>query len=183
MQAGTEFCRKSGDDFRAHRVEKFLRSVLRSSKILLQNGAILRNTLRMLNRQIPGASNAVQNSETVQLVRLELEIRCSIRLSSTGADISRSFNDLGSGLSRLMAETAIFYNVLFRPRTLDQKVSGAAKLSQGFPQLWKFTWWSDVTAGGAGITSQPLIPRGRMIWIADEIVTTESVSLVLRMKR
>jgi len=46
--------------FAAYRVEKFLRSVLRSIKILLQNGAILRNTLRMLNRQIPGASNAVQ---------------------------------------------------------------------------------------------------------------------------
>ena len=30
-----------------------------------QNGAVLRNTLRMLNRQIPGASNAVQNSETM----------------------------------------------------------------------------------------------------------------------
>src|SRR5258707_15702925 len=36
----------------AERRLKFLRSVLRSSKILLQNGAILRNTLRMLNRQI-----------------------------------------------------------------------------------------------------------------------------------
>jgi hypothetical protein len=65
VEAGTQFCRRSGDDFRAHRVEKFLRSVLRSIKILLQNGAILRNKLRMVNRQIPGASNAVQNSETM----------------------------------------------------------------------------------------------------------------------
>ena len=58
---GTEFCLKSGDDFCARRVEKFPRS----SKILLQNGAILRNTVRMLNRQIPSASNAVQNTETM----------------------------------------------------------------------------------------------------------------------
>ena len=43
----------------------FSRSFLRSAKILLQNGAILRHTLRMLNRQMPSASNAVQNSETI----------------------------------------------------------------------------------------------------------------------
>jgi hypothetical protein len=45
---------------------KFLRSVLRSAEILLQNGAILRNTLRMLNRQIPSVSNAVQRCETMR---------------------------------------------------------------------------------------------------------------------
>lgn len=44
----------------------FLRSVLRSSKILLQNRAILRNTLRMLNRQILGAGNAVQRCEKLR---------------------------------------------------------------------------------------------------------------------
>ena len=39
--------------------------VLRSAKILLQNGATLRNTLRMLNRQTPSLGNAVQSSETM----------------------------------------------------------------------------------------------------------------------
>jgi len=58
------------------------RSVPRSSKILAQNGAILRNTLRILNRQIPGASNVVQNSETMcNSLGRELEIHCSIHLS------------------------------------------------------------------------------------------------------
>ena len=59
----------------------FSRSFLRSAKILLQNGATLRNTLRMLNRQIPSVGNAVQSRKQCELVRRELEIRCSIRLS------------------------------------------------------------------------------------------------------
>jgi hypothetical protein len=37
----------------------------RSAKILLQNGAILRNTLRMLNLQTPSVGNAVQRSENI----------------------------------------------------------------------------------------------------------------------
>ena len=41
----------------------FSRSFLRSAKILLQNGATLRNTLRILNRHIPRVGNAVQSSE------------------------------------------------------------------------------------------------------------------------
>jgi len=36
------------------------------AKILLQNGAILRNTLRMLNRQTPSVGNALQSSETMR---------------------------------------------------------------------------------------------------------------------
>jgi hypothetical protein len=43
----------------------FSRSFLRSAKILLQNGAILRNTLRMLNLQTPSVGNAVQRSENI----------------------------------------------------------------------------------------------------------------------
>ena len=43
----------------------FSRSFLRSAKILLQNGAILRNTLRMLNLQTPSLGNAVQRSENI----------------------------------------------------------------------------------------------------------------------
>ena len=42
----------------------FLRSVLRSSEILLQNGAILRNTPRMLNLQTPSAGNAAKTYAT-----------------------------------------------------------------------------------------------------------------------
>jgi hypothetical protein len=109
VQAGTEFCRKSGDDFRAHRVERFLRSVLRSGKILLQNGAILGNTLRILNRQIPGASNAVQNSETMgNSLGVNYKSAALNQLSYAGANSLRSFNDLESVLSKLMADTAIF---------------------------------------------------------------------------
>jgi hypothetical protein len=40
-------------------------SSLRSAEILLQNGAILRNTLRMLNLQTPSVGNAVQRSENI----------------------------------------------------------------------------------------------------------------------
>ena len=44
----------------------FSRSFLRSAKILLQNGATLRNTLRMLNLQPPGLGNAMQHSENIR---------------------------------------------------------------------------------------------------------------------
>ena len=44
----------------------FLRSFLRSAKILLQNGATLSNALRMLNRQIPSVGNTVQSSEMIR---------------------------------------------------------------------------------------------------------------------
>jgi hypothetical protein len=40
--------------------------VLRSAKFLLQNGATLRNTLRMLNRQISSVGNTEQSSETMR---------------------------------------------------------------------------------------------------------------------
>lgn len=65
METDTDFRGKDGDDYHADRVQEFLRFVLRSSKILLQNGAILRNTLRILSRQIPSVGNAVQNTETM----------------------------------------------------------------------------------------------------------------------
>ena len=44
----------------------FLRSVLRSGKILMQDCAILRNALRKRNYESPGVSNAVQSSETLR---------------------------------------------------------------------------------------------------------------------
>jgi hypothetical protein len=62
MQAGTEVCRKSGDDFRAHRAEKFLRSVLRSSKILLQDAATLRNRIVPESFLIAGRQNVRHDS-------------------------------------------------------------------------------------------------------------------------
>src|SRR5207302_2968490 len=43
----------------------FLRSVLRSSKILMQNSAILRNAVRKQNYELPGVSNDMQSSETL----------------------------------------------------------------------------------------------------------------------
>jgi hypothetical protein len=44
----------------------FLRSVLRSAKILMQNSATLRNALRKLNYESPSISNAMQSSETLR---------------------------------------------------------------------------------------------------------------------
>src|SRR6516162_7767053 len=43
----------------------FLRFVLRSGKILMQNYAILRNALRKRNYESPGVSNDMQSSETL----------------------------------------------------------------------------------------------------------------------
>jgi len=60
----------------------FSRSFLRSAEILMQNGAILRNTLRMLNRQTPCGGNVMQSSETLRnSLGLNLQIRCCIQLS------------------------------------------------------------------------------------------------------
>lgn len=74
----------------------FSRSFLRSAKILMQNGAILRNTLRMRNHQTPSASNAVQNSEMMcnslgvnyesPALTAELQARCA-RQIRTGRQI------------------------------------------------------------------------------------------------
>ena len=46
--------------------EIFLRSILRSGKILIQNCAILRNALRKRNYESPNVSNDVQSSETLR---------------------------------------------------------------------------------------------------------------------
>jgi hypothetical protein len=58
VQAGTEFCHKSGDDLHAHRVEKFLRS----SKILLQDAATLRNRIVPESFLIAGRQNVRHDS-------------------------------------------------------------------------------------------------------------------------
>src|SRR6058998_1392943 len=44
----------------------FLRSVLRSSKILMQNCSTLRNALRKRNDELPSVSNDMQSSETLR---------------------------------------------------------------------------------------------------------------------
>jgi hypothetical protein len=44
----------------------FLRSVLRSGKILMQNHATLRNALRKRNYELPSVSNNMQSSETLR---------------------------------------------------------------------------------------------------------------------
>jgi hypothetical protein len=51
---------------RAGKGIKILRSVLRSGKILMQNGAILRNALRKRNYESLGVSNDMQSSETLR---------------------------------------------------------------------------------------------------------------------
>ena len=56
----------SRDLFPRARRGTFSRSFLRSAKFLVQNRAILRNTVRMLNRQTPSLGNAVQSSETMR---------------------------------------------------------------------------------------------------------------------
>ncbi|PYK18435.1 MAG: hypothetical protein DME55_06720 [Verrucomicrobia bacterium] len=49
-----------------HKGPKFHGLFLRHEKFLLQNRAIVRNTLRILNRQIPSVNNAVQSSEMMR---------------------------------------------------------------------------------------------------------------------
>ena len=44
----------------------FLRSLLRSGKILMQDCATLRNALRKRNYEIPSVSNDMQSSETLR---------------------------------------------------------------------------------------------------------------------
>ena len=44
----------------------FLRSILRSGKILMQDRATVRNAMRKRNYELPGVSNAVQSSETLR---------------------------------------------------------------------------------------------------------------------
>jgi len=46
--------------------EIFLRSVLRSGKILMRNRATLRNALRKRNYELPSVSNDMQSSETLR---------------------------------------------------------------------------------------------------------------------
>ena len=48
------------------KARNFLRSILRLSKISLQNCAILHNAVRKRNYELPGVSNDMQNSETLR---------------------------------------------------------------------------------------------------------------------
>ena len=53
---------REGFEPRSH----FLRSILRSGKILMQNHATLRNAMRKRNFKLPGVSNAMQSSGTLR---------------------------------------------------------------------------------------------------------------------
>jgi hypothetical protein len=53
------------EQFRTRARTLFLRSVLRSSKILLQNRAIVRNSLRKRNYELPCVSNDMQPHENL----------------------------------------------------------------------------------------------------------------------
>jgi hypothetical protein len=44
----------------------FLRSILRSSKILMQNRATLRNALQKRNYELPSVRNGMQSTETLR---------------------------------------------------------------------------------------------------------------------
>jgi hypothetical protein len=48
------------------RSRNFLRSLLRSVKILMQNCATVRDALRKRNDELPGVSNDMQSSETLR---------------------------------------------------------------------------------------------------------------------
>jgi len=85
FQLGNRACNlfSKGCNFPAHSSGRnYLRSVLRSNKILLQNCAILCNSPKT-----PFATPTYDSQcfatlrEPVQLVRVELEIRCSIRVN------------------------------------------------------------------------------------------------------
>ena len=65
-QAARSFNKYEAAPFHARaRGTRFSRSFLRSGKILLQAGAILRNALQNPNAELPSVSNAVQHSENV----------------------------------------------------------------------------------------------------------------------
>src|SRR6266513_3723875 len=59
------FLLSTGQRFRSAS-RNFLRSVLRSGKILMQNCATLRNAMRKRNYELPSVSNDTQSSETLR---------------------------------------------------------------------------------------------------------------------
>src|SRR5438105_7998892 len=78
------FLLSTGQRFRSAS-RNFLRSVLRSGKILMQNCATLRNAMRKRNYELPSVSNDMQSSETLRnSLGLNLQISRSNQLSYVG---------------------------------------------------------------------------------------------------
>ena len=74
--------------------ESLSRCFLRSNKILLQNAAILRNTARMQNRQIPCIDTAVQSSEMMRnSLGLNYKSAALKQLSHAGVPIRNRFSE------------------------------------------------------------------------------------------
>jgi len=112
------------------------RSFLRSAKILMQNGAILRNTLRMLNRQTPSVGNAVQSSETM---RNSLGVRSNGRPNSGKAQSNRNWAlFVNRPCFKAQAREPAFWLFSFGLSSIcnycpDQRLDGARNL--GVPRL------------------------------------------------
>src|SRR5438552_6465730 len=78
------FLLSTGQRFRSAS-RNFLRSVLRSGKILMQNCATLRNAPRKRDYELPSVSNDMQSSETLRnSLGLNLQISRSNQLSYVG---------------------------------------------------------------------------------------------------
>jgi hypothetical protein len=75
----------------------FLRSVLRSGTILMQNRAILRNALRKRNYELPSVSNDMQSSEV---------LRNSLGLNYKSAALSQLSDQRISAINRLRLDTS-----------------------------------------------------------------------------
>jgi hypothetical protein len=80
-------------DFRGYRLAKFLRSVLRSSEILLQNDAMLRQAVRTPNGELLSVGNAVQSSEMIRnSLGLNYKSAALNQLSYAGVPIRKLFS-------------------------------------------------------------------------------------------
>ena len=74
-------------------LEIFLRSILRSDKILMQNRATLRNALRKRNCELPSVSNDMQSSETLRnSLGLNYKSAALNQLSYAGVPIRKLFS-------------------------------------------------------------------------------------------
>jgi hypothetical protein len=73
--------------------EIFLRSVLRSGKVLMRNRATLRNTLRKRNYELSSVSNDMQSSETLRnSLGLNYKSAAPNQLSYAGVPIRKLFS-------------------------------------------------------------------------------------------
>ena len=109
-----------------NRLAEFLRSVLRSSEILPQNSAILRNALRKRNDELPRVSNGMQRHENLckpfslnyksaalpaELCRRECRAhQCMLLIQTTCESHAHEFKRPGIPNSNLDKPTAISYS-------------------------------------------------------------------------